>query len=290
MTKDQIEEVLVSFLTMLATFQKASKQLKSDTEKEVQNLIEVVDKKCQELCSEADDRKEELTSQFDSKIKEVRTMVTKCMEMMDNMPEDGKDGKDADEEYVIEEVLNRIKLPEFKEVVLDNGEQIVTKINDLPTNDEEYKIDFTHIKNVPEFPKQQTQNITTIIANAVDLDSTDRADGYGIVWDETNGRHKYSAAGGGSGINRVVQTKITDFTAGSSSLTDYVYKCTSALTATLPTAVGNKNKYSITNLSEGTITLETTSSQTINGSLTATMPIAYMSLDLISDGANWQII
>jgi hypothetical protein len=64
-------------------------------------------------------------------------------------------------------------------------------------------------------------------------------------------------------------------------------------TLTLPDAAVNSGKlYSIkkTDSSSNTLTINTTSSQTIDGSLTATISVQYVSLDLISDGSNWQII
>lgn len=71
-----------------------------------------------------------------------------------------KDGKDADEDLIIEKVLAEIpqedemleyvlsKLPKPKEVVLDGGKEIVDKINELPV-EPEYQIDAKHIKNLP---------------------------------------------------------------------------------------------------------------------------------------------
>ena len=93
---------------------------------------------------------------------------------------------------------------------------------------------------------------------------------------------------GGSGITRSVNNIVGNTTAGSVGSTDYDYNCTGALTLTLPTAVGNTNKYSVTRIS-GLTTVATTSSQTINGSANATLTINNMTLTFISDGANWNI-
>lgn len=62
---------------------------------------------------------------------------------------DGVDGKDADEELIVDRVLEKIVLPEYKDVVLDGGEEIVAKINELPI-DPDFQIDASHIKNLPE--------------------------------------------------------------------------------------------------------------------------------------------
>ena len=78
--------------------------------------------------------------------------------------------------------------------------------------------------------------------------------------------------------------------AGSASSTDYVYLASGTINITLPTAVGNQNLYTIKNVGTGVITIDTTSSQTIDGSLTAPIRVQYLSLTIISDGANWNII
>ena len=88
-------------------------------------------------------------------------------------------------------------------------------------------------------------------------------------------------------IIRSITTISTATTALAVAGTDYVYFISGTTTLTLPTAVGNTNRYSITNTGISTITVATTSAQTINGSTSATLPIPNMSLDFISNGSNW---
>lgn len=97
---------------------------------------------------------------------------------------------------------------------------------------------------------------------------------------------QYSGGGGTAGITRSISSITTNTTAGAVALTDYTYICTGTLTLTLPTAVGNTNRYSVTS-TDGLTTVATTSSQTINGSLTATLPLANMTLEFISNNSNW---
>lgn len=75
------------------------------------------------------------------------------------------------------------------------------------------------------------------------------------------------------------------------SSTDYQIECTAnSFTVTLPTAIGIVGKvYSIKNSGTGTITVDTTSSQTIDGSLTQNLS-QYDNLQVMSNGANWIII
>jgi len=107
----------------------------------------------------------------------------------------------------------------------------------------------------------------------------------GTTFDLTANR-SWTITASGKSINVVsVNTN-----AGSASSTDYVYLASGTINITLPTAVGNQNLYTIKNVGTGVITVDTTSSQTIDGSLTAPIRVQYLSLTLVSDGANWNII
>lgn len=89
------------------------------------------------------------------------------------------------------------------------------------------------------------------------------------------------------GITRSVNSIAINTSAGATALTDYVYFVSSATTLTLPTAVGNTNKYTVTRTGVSTVIIATTGGQTINGSASANLTVQYQSLDLTSDGANW---
>lgn len=75
------------------------------------------------------------------------------------------------------------------------------------------------------------------------------------------------------------------------SATDYTIDCTSGtFTVTLPTAVSIQGRiYTVSNTGAGTITLGTTSSQTINGSTTQTIA-AGGGYSVQSNGANWTCV
>ena len=97
------------------------------------------------------------------------------------------------------------------------------------------------------------------------------------------------ATAGGSAINRSISSISSPQTLASATLTDYVYLVTGTTTVTLPAASGNLNRYTITNAGTGTITVNRTGADTIEGGTSVTLPIANMSLDFISDGSNWRI-
>ena len=95
--------------------------------------------------------------------------------------------------------------------------------------------------------------------------------------------------GGGTGIVRSVASVSAATTAGATADTDYVYFVSGTTTITLPTAVSNTNRYTVKNTGSAVVTIATTSAQTIDGASTQTLAVSE-SLDLVSDGANWNIV
>jgi hypothetical protein len=98
-----------------------------------------------------------------------------------------------------------------------------------------------------------------------------------------------NAATAGATITRDIVVPAGSGVIGDTTLTDYVYFITGAYTMTMPTAVNNTNRYTIKNNYSADITINTTASQTIDGSLTLVLAPSD-SVDLISNNANWSII
>lgn len=147
---EEIQEIRGVLVGVLANNKKELESLTAETRELVNKVLnKVLDEhdtyleKSKQIVQEA---KSDTTEAIQATMKSLEEVKKLCKEVMDCKPENGKD---ADEEYVIGEVLNRIKLPEYKEVVLDDGGAIVDKINALPVN-EENQIDAKHIKNLPE--------------------------------------------------------------------------------------------------------------------------------------------
>jgi len=98
-----------------------------------------------------------------------------------------------------------------------------------------------------------------------------------------------SGVGGGSGITRSVTVTSGNTSAGSTAAVDYVYLIAGAHTITLPTAVGNTNLYTIKNNHSASVSLATTSSQTVDG-VTSPSLVPEQSLQIISNGTNWNVV
>lgn len=101
-----------------------------------------------------------------------------------------------------------------------------------------------------------------------------------------------ATGGGGSsvaGITRSVNNIATSQTAGSTAGTDYVYIASVGVALTLPTAAANTNLYTVKNTSTSSILVATTGGETIDAQANAILATQYTSIDLISDGTNWDI-
>ena len=101
--------------------------------------------------------------------------------------------------------------------------------------------------------------------------------------------------GSGSGITRTITSISAPTTAGATAAVDYVYFVSGTTTLTLPTAVGNTNRYTIVHIDTSTMTIATTSSQTIafypaSPATTATVTVQGTVVELYSDGTNWWTI
>lgn len=99
---------------------------------------------------------------------------------------------------------------------------------------------------------------------------------------------KWASLPASGGVARSIISVSSDLTAAAAAHTDYVYIATSALTITLPTAVGNTNSYTIKNTSSDQVNVVATLAQTMDGvsQITIDSARAYV---LYSDNVNWII-
>ena len=150
MSPDDVLAIRDALIGVLANNKKELESLTDETKQAINSILDKVltehDTYLEKTKQIAQEAKSETTEAINSTLKSLEEVKALCKEVMECKPENGED---ADEEYVIGEVLNRIKLPEYKEIVLDDGGAIVDKINSLPVN-EENQIDAKHIKNLPE--------------------------------------------------------------------------------------------------------------------------------------------
>jgi hypothetical protein len=94
-----------------------------------------------------------------------------------------------------------------------------------------------------------------------------------------------------AGTHTVV-VKTSSYSATASEEVILVNASTGSATITLPTAVGSSRIYTVKKVdsSSNNVVVNTTSSQTIDGGLTATIRVQYVSISVASDGSNWLVI
>lgn len=205
------EEKLKKLNSLLSAIKKDSVS-QAQLKEFVDLILNVVGKAKNELDSISDARIKELQSainsvirELDNKNKEVDTKISKAeSEFKSDLKEakkilkelksiEIKDGKDADEELIVDKVLERIELPEYKETVLDDGDAIIAKINAS-----EAKIDPTRLV-LPEdvmieidgMKKKLKEGLGGSTARnlyqLIDVNLTNIADGDLIQYDSSNG-------------------------------------------------------------------------------------------------------
>lgn len=101
-----------------------------------------------------------------------------------------------------------------------------------------------------------------------------------------------ASTGSGAGITRSISSVAINTTAGAAASTDYVYLVSGTTTLTLPTAVGNTNRYTLIHTDSLTMTIATTGGQTIAfyppaPATTATVSVIGTVVELFSDNSNW---
>lgn len=97
------------------------------------------------------------------------------------------------------------------------------------------------------------------------------------------------AATGGSGITRTTSIITANTTGGTTADTDYVYFVEGGITFTLPTAISNKNLYTIKN-GPASVLVATSAGQSIDGSPTALIQISNQALGFISNNSVWGVV
>lgn len=159
-TKEDITTVLEGILKIMTSFKKDNQELTKEARSVVENLLEKVleenSKAIEESTKLLNESKKEIKKETELLKSDFASSIQKLKDMMDEVelmkPEDGKD---ADEEKIIEEVLSKIKLPEYK--ILE-GKEIVDQINNSDVKIRGEKIDLTSIEKTI----QDVKNIATI--------------------------------------------------------------------------------------------------------------------------------
>lgn len=146
-TPKQLGDFLQTVLKTIKDQKDGFQEISNATLLEVQKALEYIESEHGEFMAKVDEKSNEVSG-ISKEMKYQMAQIQKmCQEVMDCKPENGKDGKDADEEMIIDSVLSKMPDP----VVLDNAGQIRDKLETLKDED---RLDASAIKNLPEFIKE----------------------------------------------------------------------------------------------------------------------------------------
>ena len=211
-TPKEIESVLTAITKILASFKKQNQELNDETKSVLNVLFDKISDEHNRSLKTLSDKNDKTLEEVSKSKKDIDSKTTKALSKLEQTVQEvlamkPVDGKDADEEKIVEDVLSKIILPEYKETVLDGGEEIVEKINGLSL-DPENQIDASHIKNLPTFSGGKFgKSGTRYLKDLVDVN----LDGLTI----TDGKYDLgSGSGGGGGSSFNDQTPNTDASYG----------------------------------------------------------------------------
>jgi hypothetical protein len=129
-----------------------------------------------------------------------------------------------------------------------------------------------------DFP---TTGTTEVLYIAEDTNTLYRWDGSTYV--------SVGGSSGGGGASNAIQTVTTNTSVTYTAGTNLTIFASGTINVTLPTAVSNRNYYTVVNTGTGVITVLFTGGQTCIGSSSVTLPIQNMSLTFISNNSNWTL-
>lgn len=151
-TKDEFNQVIKSVADVLKVERENIKGISEEYKQTLQSVINTIseehDKVLQSVENTSQTAKSEATEAITKALEEVKRIAKEVMEMK---PKDGEHGLDADEEIIVEKVLGKIVLPEYKETVLDGGEQIRDKLSLLKGNE---RLDISAVKGAEKLTTQ----------------------------------------------------------------------------------------------------------------------------------------
>lgn len=145
-----LSDIVNSFAQHRASFKELSKKNEETFNEALKNLQNEFDRMRSDMDGGITMTKSDVEKRLSAATSEMRATCDKMLkEMLAAKP---KDGKSADEEYVIEEVLARIELPKYKEVILDDRTEVVKKINS--GKDADTKIELSQIQGSEKLTTQ----------------------------------------------------------------------------------------------------------------------------------------
>jgi len=156
LTPEDLEQIMVGIMEIMVSFKQGNEKMNKETKElvtdgyekivEAYNTIKDIEVSVAKSKNDTDSIATKTSKKFDAQAKELKAMVEDFMSMKP------LNGVDADEEAIVEKVLEKIIIPEFKETILDTAEDIASKLESLKDDE---RLDFSALKNVPEITQSK---------------------------------------------------------------------------------------------------------------------------------------
>lgn len=140
-TQEEFEKAYKSLLDLILKIEKAMVERNS---KALEKLLVIFEEKASKLddgnSSQIAGFKEDILAKVSKALTEQENGMNYIRDYIRNL-KNGKDGRDADEARVVQEVLSQIKLPEQKEIILDTPIEIRNKLESIDNESEKLAIE-----------------------------------------------------------------------------------------------------------------------------------------------------
>lgn len=150
MTADDIQQILLGIMEILKSYKEGTESINEETKQVVNSLLEHTVKYNQETISDFKSEAEKAHGERMKELQDFLSEVKVTLGDMEVMMSEVKDGKDADEEKVIEEVISRIKIDPT--VVTVTAEEIRDRLASLKDED---RLDKSAIKGLDKVIQQK---------------------------------------------------------------------------------------------------------------------------------------
>lgn len=150
MTAEDVQQILLGIMEILKSYKEGTESINEDTKKVVNSLLEQTVKYNQETISDFKSEAEKAHGERMKELQDFLSEVKVTLGDMEVMMSEVKDGKDADEEKVIEEVISRIKIDPT--VVTVTAEEIRDRLASLKDED---RLDKSAIKGLDKVIQQK---------------------------------------------------------------------------------------------------------------------------------------
>lgn len=144
-TSEEIDQVLKGIMEILASYKKGTDAINEETKAVVNILLDKVVQSNKQTLDKAETVLDDRMTDLETLLKDVKQMINDVEEIASNV----RDGKDADEEKIVEDVVSRIKLEPT--IVTLSAEEVRDRLSSLK---DEARLDKSAIKGLDKILQQ----------------------------------------------------------------------------------------------------------------------------------------